>query len=149
MKQEVINQSLDIAPIVRQFDFLTSAILGGYVNPLDAQIQIKRVENALKAMKEQIKEVTLEEAEKYTRESYNALGAKLEVRNAATRYSYKHITKWVDAKDILTDIETNAKAALKANEKGLIISDYDGEIVKPCESSGGGRTVFITFKKNE
>jgi len=139
--------ALNVVPLTEQVSYLTEAILAGYVSPLEGSLALKQIANLVSKAQADIKDVAIEEAEKYGREGFNNAIGKIEERNSASRYSYKHLPDWVAVKSHLTDIENQAKEAQKASEKGLTISDYDGEIVEPAIKSGGGETLFVSLKK--
>jgi len=142
----IAENTLNPTVINNQLTDLTDAVLAGWISGIDAVAAIKIFTKALETAKKAITETAIEELGNYKGGFENNI-CKVELRNSARRYSFKHIEKWTKVKAILTDIEAESKWALTAYEKGQTISNEDGEIIEPAQVSGGGETVFITLKK--
>ena len=66
----------------------------GNINPLDAYTIFKRMESVFNEAKKSIDTFAIDEAEKFGKSSFEFNGQKYEVRNGATRFSFKGISEW-------------------------------------------------------
>lgn len=112
---------------------IDSVIVGvdlGNVNPLDAFAVFKKMEKLFNEAKKTIDSYAIEEAEKYG-SSFEYNGQKFEVRNGATRYSFKDIEEWKIANANLKEIEEKYKTAYKNNKIGLsALDESTGEVLE-------------------
>ena len=143
MKEE---EALNPTPINQQLDYLTEAVLGGHINPIEAVGAIKLFNKALETANKAIKDAAMVELAKYP-EGFENETVKVELRNSATRYKYDHIPEWQTLKDQLKDIEDSAKQAEKMSQRMQKLVTDEGEVVTPAIASGGGETIFIKLKK--
>ena len=84
------------------------AVLNGEANPLELAVKLAAIENAIKEAKEQIKEVALEEIEKYENNTFKN-DKFLISKSSGGRYNYKHIQEWVDLDKLKKTVEKKAK----------------------------------------
>lgn len=80
----------------------------------------------IKAVK-QIEDLATEEAYTYGEKDFETHGFKFQIRNGATRYSYKNIPAWQIVQEELKEVEERYKAAFIARQKGLLTASLDGE----------------------
>lgn len=102
----------------------------GNRDALTAYANIKKLESEVKNARTQIEELAMNEAENYSGKTFEYNGFKFEKRNGATRYSYKNIAKWKEANKNLKDIESEAKQAFIAKQKGMMVASEDGEEIE-------------------
>lgn len=81
---------------------------------------------AVKAVK-QIEDLAIDEAINFGEKEFETNGYKFQIRNGATRYSYKHIPDWQIVQEELKEVEERYKAAFIARQKGLLTASADGE----------------------
>ena len=81
---------------------------------------------AAKAVK-QIEDLAIDEAINFGEKDFETNGYKFQIRNGATRYSYKHIPEWAEAQTKVKDVEERYKASYLARQKGLLTATQDGE----------------------
>lgn len=92
-----------------------------------AYAEMKRfAEIAAQAVK-QIEPIAMEEALNFGEKDFETNGFKFQIRNGATRYSYKHIPDWQIVQEELKEVEERYKAAFIARQKGLLTASTDGE----------------------
>lgn len=145
MQRQIAESKLDPTGINSQLQDLTGGVLGGFINPIEAIGAIKQFSKALETAKKAITDEAIDELQKWPNGFENS-NVKIELRNTARRYSFKHIPEWAEKKAELQDIEATAKGALKGYEKGLDMVNSDGEVIQPAKVSGGGQSVFVTLK---
>ena len=104
---------------------------------------MKSLEKVLKDAITQIQPLAIDEAAKHSDKEFDFHGAKVHVRSAATRYSFKHIKEWTEANKTLKDIEANAKESLKLKLKGQNMVSDDGEIIEAADFTPGKETIYI------
>jgi len=115
----------------------------GNISALKAYIELKKEADLLASALKQVKEAAIEEAETYGKGEHQAHGAKFQVKNAAGKYSYKHIDNWRIIKEELTALETSYKLAAQEAEKGRQFITEDGEIIPPANYTPGATTISI------
>ncbi len=135
--------TLNHQPIEAQLKDLENAVLSGWVSGLEAVIAVKRVQSLLDTLKKNILDSAKMEAMSFPT-GYTSSTGKVELRNTATRYSFKHIDVWNKKREELKVIEALSKAAMKTDEP---IYNAEGEQIERPEISGGGESLFITLKK--
>ena len=82
----------------------------GNVNPLEAYVELKAIENTLKEVMAKVQPLAITEADKYNEKSFKAFGAVIEKRSAPATYDMSHINAYLTAKEKVKYIETIAKA---------------------------------------
>lgn len=119
---------------LRQQDLaqFTQEVENGDRDALTAYANIKKLESEIIAVKKQIEPLALDEAVAFGEKSFETHGIKFEVRNGATRYSYKGIPEWVEKQKELKAIEDKSKHAFISVQKGLLtVTDDIKEIPMP------------------
>lgn len=139
----IVEEALNPKPFKDQLVYLGNKVLEGEINPLEASIALKQMEAIIADVKAQIKDAAVEESSKWTVEPFRNNAGKIEMRNGATRYSFKHIEKWVEKKKELAEIEALAKTAARSNST---FYDDQGEEVEKAIASGGAPVIAITLK---
>lgn len=115
----------------------------GLIDPLRAYVALKNIEKNLANVMEQMKAQAIDEATKHGK-TCTILGSEVTVKNAAGRWSFKHIDKWNELIDELKAFEEAAKQAYHAQLKGAaIVNEATGEIVEPAQYSEGQTTISI------
>lgn len=99
----------------------------GSRSALLAYAEMKRFADIASQAVKQIEPIAMEEAIKYGEKEFETHGFKFQIRNGATRYSYKHIPEWQEANEKVKDVEERYKAAFIARQKGLLTASEDGE----------------------
>lgn len=97
----------------------------GDIDPLEAYAQAKYTLDSYTKLVDELKELAIEEAEKYPKQFEN-FGFKFEKRAGRTIYDFKHLQQWQQAEATKKLIEEQSKAALKHQ-----IIDEDGCVVEP------------------
>ena len=103
----------------------------GNINPLDAYTIFKRMESVFNEAKKSIDTFAIDEAEKFGASSFEFNGQKYEVRNGATRFSFKGISEWEQKNNELKAIEEKYKTSYKSYTKmNLSLIDQEtGEVI--------------------
>ena len=131
--------------IRQQVAKMTNDVLQGNTNPLDAFIFIKKMEEVLKQVKDNIKDVAIDEAARHGGKTFAFGDAKVTLKSSAGRWNYKHIQSIIDKAAELKELQELHKSA--ANNKGATIVDSDGVIIEPAIYTDGKETISITIKK--
>jgi len=92
-----------------------------------AYAEMKRFADIAAQAVKQIEPVAMEEALNFGEKDFETNGFKFQIRNGATRYSYKHIPDWQTVQKELKEVEERYKAAFIARQKGLLTASADGE----------------------
>ena len=140
----IVEEALNPKPFKDQLVYLGNKVLEGEINPLEASIALKQMEAIIADVRAKIKDATIEEASKWTVEPFKNNSGTIQLRNSASRWSFKHIETWNEKKKELAAIEELAKVAHKTGET---IYDSEGVEIAPAIKSGGGESVFVTLKK--
>ena len=111
---------------------------------LKAYIELKQSADLIADAMKQIKDLAIEELDNYPKRKAELMGVKVEVRNGASRYDFKHIHDWSEYKSRLKAIEEDAKEAAKLAKKGIIMVDDDGAEVEAAKVTEGKETIFIS-----
>jgi hypothetical protein len=119
---------------------LAEAVEKGNMNPLEAWVEYKRLEDQIATCKERIKAAAITEAAKYGKDE-KVYGAKVSVTYNGARYSYDHIPRWKELKDELDRIQSTAQNAYKA--KAMVVVSADGEEIPAAGYTPGKESLTI------
>ena len=109
---------------------LVQDILEGQVDPLMGYAELKRELTRLQKCIKEIEPLAFDEAAKFQNKSFDYNGYHFTQTDGRRIWDFKGIPSWKIAKEQLTHIENNAKAAYSAFEKGLQTVDGDGELIE-------------------
>jgi len=127
---EVIK-NVGIPNVTSIINGIVSDVEIGRVNPLDAFAIFKKMETIFNEAKKQIDTLAIDEAEHYGLSTFSHNGQKFEVRNGATRFSFKGIKEWEDANENLKSIEEKYKLAYKNRQMNLSsLDETTGELLE-------------------
>ncbi len=145
-EKQIILQHKSVS---RMAEDLVSSVNDGLVNPLEAFVAIKHMEEVCKLANKQLKEQAIEEAETYGTESkdLSAYGAKIQVKNGAGRWNFSHIEEINELELKLKELKDNHKTAFKMRQKGNQMVTEDGELIKPAYYLDGAQVIAIKLKK--
>ena len=134
-----VQQSQDRLEVVKSVGMpnVTSIINGivsdvevGNINALDAFAIFKKMESLFNEAKKSIDSLAIDEAETFGESTFSHNGQKYEVRNGATRYSFKGIQEWEEKNEELKAIEEKYKQAYKNFKIGLsALDEITGELI--------------------
>lgn len=122
---------------------LANEVLSGNVNPLDAFVTLKKIEETIKNVKSQIEELALDEASKHPK-TFNHLGVEITSKSSAGRWDFKHIPEVVELEKELKQLKDRHKLAHKSSDQ--LVSN-DGEIIQPANYNEGKNILSIKLKK--
>jgi len=122
---------------------IISAIQEGEVNPLDLKLKVKAMESVLETIKPILDKAARDEAETYGAKSFERLGAKVEMFEAATKYDYSMCND-DEYKDLLLEQE---KLKLKIKQREKFLQSIDGKM-NIITDDGEGVTVFAPTKSS-
>jgi uncharacterized protein (UPF0335 family) len=139
IKNELIKNLNDAS------DSIVDIVKDGLLEPTYAFLYLKKVEHKAKEMREEIKDLTIEELSSIGLESksYKMQGGTLELRNAAGRWDFSHIDEIVKLEQELKDLKERAKAAYKMSLKGSILITDDGEEITPAIYKEGKESIAV------
>ena len=142
--QEQLTDFAAGVPILDSIGELYWAWQEGKVDALAFYITLNRVEKHLAAVKEEVKEYAIQQADQWHEKSFSYFGATIEKKAAAGRWDYKGIKAWTEAKANLTAIEERAKAAYQAAQKfGMQSATADGEEIELPTYTAGSDIIAI------
>lgn len=125
--------------ITTEFTEYAKEVKEGNINPLEAYIILKSALTDLEKALKEIQDLAIDEANKYGQKSFEAFGAKVEVRNGASRWDYSQVQVWKHLKDQLTTIE-------KLAQLGGQVYVETGEPIEQATKVHGRETIAISFK---
>ena len=126
-----IVKSVGMPNVVSIIDGIVSDVEIGNINPLDAFAIFKKMEAMFNDAKKSIDSLAIDEAETFGESSFSHNGQKYEVRNGATRYSFKEIPEWIEANNNLKQIEEKYKTAYKNRQMNLSsLDETTGELLQ-------------------
>ena len=138
-----MNEIIKTNKIQTDVDNLVQKVLQGDINPLDVYITIKKIEDALKTAKKRLKDISVDEAEKYGKMTFGYMDADITIKNSATSYDYSNIPEVITKELELKAIKERHKQALQHT----IIDEKTGEILKAPIVKHGQPTLSIKLKK--
>lgn len=113
-------------------DKLIDNVVNGEINPLTAEIQMKNIEDVVKAYRTnaEIKEAVLKEAEKYGQKSFETNGAKVQIKEVGVKYNYLEVghleyNSICDAIAQLTEKKKNIEKIMQAHNEMWIHTDTE------------------------
>lgn len=100
----------------------------GLMNPLDAFIELRSIESALKDAIASVTDAACEERRSYGKEEIVRQGSIVELVEGSPRYSYKHVTQWVSLKEKMKGVEEMSKMASR-NMSGYVVDEHGEEVL--------------------
>lgn len=123
---------------------IISAIQQGEVNPLELKLKVRAMESVLETIKPILDKAARDEAETFGAKSFERLGAKVELFEAATKYDYSMCND-DEYKDLLVEQE---KLKLKIKKREEFLKSIDGKMTLVIEGTGEVVTVFPPTKSS-
>ena len=120
---------------MNQLQELLDSVANGHSDPLATYIESKRLQKSIDAALKQVQPEAITEAHKYGK-SFTFQGAKIEVRNGASRWDYKHVSAWVSASENLKRIE-------KLSQLGGAVDEVTGEVIEKAVKIEGAETIAV------
>lgn len=113
-------------------EHIIEAVRNGEVNPLEVQMRVKILENAVKEIKDGINEEVLSEAEKYGSKYFEYKGGKFSVSERKT-YDFTSINEWNEINSQINDLKAKQKTIetkyKTANVDNVIVDMTTGETI--------------------
>lgn len=140
---------LEHKSVTRMAEDLVSSVNDGLVNPLEAFVAIKHMEETCKLANKKLKTQAITEAETYGVEAkdLNLHGANIQIRNGAGRWNFSHIDEIVELESKLKDLKDTHKQAFKMEQKGNQMITEHGEIVKSAYYVEAGEIIAVKLNK--
>lgn len=126
---------------------LVKSVRDGETNPLQAYIQLKRIELEVSEALKEISDLAIDEANKYPEKRFTAYNAEVEKKSAASRWKYDHIPQWWSASQKLKTLEEMAKKAI--DFEGGTLVDENGEVIPPAIKVEGKSIISIKLKDEQ
>lgn len=142
--QELINT----AKLHEQIIDLGNAAESGWINPIEAYVEIKKIEASLKLAADKIKESAIDEAEKQNEKEFKMFGAKIAIRNSGAGWDYSNVPQIAELKERTKSYEQLAINAAAEAKFGNKVFDSEGLEIAPAERKEGKTNIFITLDKN-
>ena len=122
---------------------ISEAIINESIKPFDAYLKLREISDTALELMKQIKASAIDDL-KENGGKYEDEKLTIVIHNSAGTWNFKNIPEWTKKKKELEEIESNAKDAFKAWEKGKTIIE-EGEIITPALYKQGDETLI--FKK--
>jgi DNA-binding protein YbaB len=120
------------------------SVLEGNEDPLEIYIKAKALEQVAKDILSGVKDLAVDEAEKYEKDSA-LLGVSFGTKSTPKRYSFDHNPEWARLSEQLSSIKLAMKdiedKMIKAMEFSGVV-DEDGVVIEPAKIVGGGDTTI-------
>ena len=121
---------------------ITSSVMDGTINPLEAIVSLKKLEEIVKLAKIRISGAVIDEAAKYGK-TFTYGDAEITNKSSAGRYDYSNIPEIVAREIELKAIKDKHKAALKVD----VIDLETGELIAAPIYKGGKEIISIKLNK--
>lgn len=153
MNQEEMNNEqaqalLNTGKLHEQIIDLGNASESGWLNPIEAYVEIKKIEASLKLAADKIKDAAIDEAEKENTKEFKKFGAKIAIRNSGAGWSYSKVPQIAELKERVKSYEQLAINAAAEAKFGNKVFDSEGVEISPAERKEGKTNIFITLDKN-
>ena len=130
-----ILKKIKVAEVVAN---ITTSVNNGDINPLDAIIRLKKLEEIVKKAKLNISDMVIDEASKYGK-TFTFADAEITNKSSAGRYDYSNIPEVVAKELELKALKDKHKAALKVD----VIDLETGELISAPIYKGGKEIISI------
>ena len=121
---------------------ITSSVLDGTINPLEAIVSLKKLEEIVKLAKASISVAVIDEAAKHGK-TFTYGDAEITNKSSAGRYDYSNIVEVVSMELELKALKDKHKAALKVD----VINLDTGELLAAPIYKGGKEIISIKLNK--
>jgi hypothetical protein len=125
--------------VTTEFTEYAKEVKEGNINPLEAYITLKAALVDLEKALKEVQDLAIDEACKYGQKSFEAFGAKVEVRNGASRWDYSGVQVWKHLKEQIGNVE-------KLAQMGGQVYVETGEPIEQANKILGRETIAISFK---
>lgn len=134
-----ILKTIKVAEVVAN---ITTSVDNGNINPLEAIVSLKKLEEIVKQAKSRIQDSVIDEATKYGK-TFTYLDAEITNKSSAGRYDYSNIPEIVAKEIELKALKDKHKVALKND-----VIDLDtGELIVAPIYKGGKDIISIKLNK--
>ena len=116
---------------------IAGLVSSGDINPLEGYIILKELQGKTELAIKQIQELAIQEGLKYGEKSFNAYGAKVEMRNSPSTYKFCAA---------ITSFEDKLKQLKEHSKLGEFADTDSGELIDKAVKIDGKQTISISFK---
>ena len=134
-----IIKNIKVAEVVAN---IATSVNNGEVNPLEAIITLKKLEQIVKQAKEEIDEAVIDEAAKHGK-TFNFGDAEITNKYSAGRYDYSNIPEIVAKEIELKAIKDKHRAAINID----VVDLETGELIVAPIYKGGKEIIAIKLNK--
>lgn len=127
--------------IIKALYLLAFEVENGDRPALRTYIELKKIEKALEASIKNVQPLAVDEAEKFDKKSFEHFGAKIEVKNAASRWDYAGVTAVNHAQERLKLYQQLAQNAAMAGQE---VYGGDGVVIQPAKKIEGKTTIAVS-----
>ena len=140
---------LDHGSVSKSAADLIDQVNEGHVNPLEAFVGIKHMEETCKLANKRLKDQAIQELSNYGTEAKDLSihGATLQLRNGAGRWDFKEIPEIMELKAKIKELEDQHKQAYKMDQKGNKMVSEHGETITPAIFTPGSEVIAVKLKK--
>jgi len=116
----------------------------GETDPAKLYIKLDFIIKSLSKAKENIRDEALDELEKYEK-GQQVLGVEIQIKNSV-KYDYSHNEAWTETKADLVKIESDMKAAYKADMS--LVNESTGETTPPARIKSASTSITAIYAKD-
>lgn len=133
-----------MATIIDLLRTTAAEVVNGDSDPLHAYILLKHLDNELQSALKIVQPLAIDKATMYNQKSFEFQGARIEVKNAASRWDYSNVTAVRNVQDRLKTLQ---QLAQNAAAMGGEIYDADGIVIEPAKKIEGATTIAVILNK--
>lgn len=122
--------------------------IDGELNALEMYAMLNDLKKHIELGMKEIKDAAFIEASRYGDKTFEDFGFKFTLSDGKTRYNFKGIKAWEEAKARLSQIEDAAKSSAQNKLKhGAFLVTEDGEVIEGAEITYTDASISITQKR--
>ncbi len=122
---------------------LSAEVENGDRAALRTFIEFKRLEKELKQAMDIVQPLAVDEAERFDKKSFEHFGARIEVKNAASKWEYDTVYEIIQVEKRLEELK---KLAQSASKLGGEVYDPNGVVIQPAKKIEGKTTIAVSVK---
>ena len=146
MNRDLLSADISKADIELFTESIVSKVFDGDLDPLSVHIRSKAVIKALDAIVSKTEELARDNAQKYGEKSFNAYGAKVELREGYDTPDFSQDDVCLSLTAKLKARQEMLKQAFRLNGKAVIVDPDTGEVVPVMPVKSTKSTISITFQ---
>lgn len=136
------------AIILEYLHKINEAVINGEKPALEAYVELTEIGKLLDSVKKGVQDEAITEIEKHGKGVHELYGAKIQHKNGAAMYDFKHIPEWAEKKADLAKLEDSYKALYRAKYLGDFAKVEDGEVMELPKVTYRKDSIQVTLLNN-